>query len=206
MAGNCAFNVALPALFIPASFATVDLSPEVAERLRASWGAWWEPFREELRRAPPVEASPEERSALARFAVHGFSMMSAFPGDQAKALQQAVQSSVEQLLLQAAQDVETERRLGFHWLQQAMETLGRIVDRFVYAMPKGGMEQAVGLLPKTTSEIERHLDAPSVSLLRLELNVQPNDVDLRAETILDSRGVATVLQLLRRTGTERGHA
>jgi hypothetical protein len=212
----------------------------VGERLRASWSAWWEPFRDELLAAPPAEDSLEERTALARFAVHVSDMMGVFPGDLAKVLQHGIQQTIERLLLQAAENVEVERRLGFHWLQEAVEILGRVIDRFVYVTPAGGMEQAVALLPRTPAEVERYLDRPSTLMLRLELYTfvawdlvasgtpaefcswarkaataaqqfdamfpflmlalesggQPNDVDLRTETVLDVAGVATVLRLL----------
>jgi hypothetical protein len=67
--------MALPALFIPTSLDASGLSPEAAERLRASWAGWWEPFREELRASPPAENSAEERQAVARLAQHIFGMM-----------------------------------------------------------------------------------------------------------------------------------
>jgi hypothetical protein len=160
--------VALPALFIPSSLDTSGLEPEVADRLRASWGAWWEPLGNELRAAPPTEGSPEERQAVARLAGHIFGMMGEFGAAFSTALQSGVERTIEQILLRAAEDVETERRLGFHWLQAALEMLGRIVARLVHAAPPEAIMAAMAHL--SAEEIEERLDPLSMVVLRLELS------------------------------------
>ena len=163
--------MALPALFIPTSLDASGLSPEAAERLRASWSVWWAPFREELRASPPAEGSAEERQAVARLAQHIFVMMAEFGPDFAQALQSGVQQSIEHLLLQAEGDVETERRLGLHWLRHALEGLGKVIDQLAFLVPVGRLDAELAQLPTTAAEIERHLDMTSILLLRLELGV-----------------------------------
>lgn len=128
-------------------------------------------FREELRTSPPVENSAEERRAVARLALHIFGMMADFGPDITRALQSGVQQSIEHLLLQAEEGVETERRLGFHWLRHAVEALGKVVDRLAFLVPVGRLDAGLAQLPTSADEIERHLDMTSILLLRLELGV-----------------------------------
>lgn len=163
--------MALPALFIPTSLDASGLSPVAAERLRASWEGWWAPFREELRALPPEEGSAEERQAVARLAQHIFGMMANFGPELTQALQSGVQQSIEHLLVQAEEDVETERRLGFHWLRHALEGLGKVIDRLAFLVPVGRLDAGLADLPTTAEEIERQLDMTSILLLRLELGV-----------------------------------
>ena len=162
--------MALPALFLPSSLEADGLDTEVAERVHASWNEWWTPFREDLRQAPPSEASSEERKAIATFAEHVFLMMKEVGPNMTAALQRGVQRSIEHILLRASQEIDAERRLGFHWLRQALESLGRVVDRFVYQMSPEVVTEVYARGPRTAAELEPQLDRASVLLLRLELS------------------------------------
>jgi hypothetical protein len=98
-------------------------------------------------------------------------MMAEFGPDFTQALQSGVQHSIEHLLLQAEKVVETERRLGFHWLRQALEGFGKVIDRLAFLVPVSQLDAELTKLPTDADEIEAHLDFTSVLLLRLELGV-----------------------------------
>lgn len=154
-------------VFIPAALETSELDSDDVERLRASWSAWWEPFREELRASPPAEGSREEGRAVATLAGHISKMMVDFGPAFAAALEWGIEHAIETILIRASADVDDARRLGFHWLETSLAMLDRVIAHVAAMAPPEAMTQELIQLDET--EFEENLDHISVAILRLEL-------------------------------------
>jgi len=165
--------VTVAAPILPPEPGALDLPEEVREGLLATWAAWWEPLRADLRANPPTMDSFDERLAIARFArglvplleTYGVALRPLLRDGFARLFEQ-----LEELVNNEEKQTPTIRRLALKHVARAIEVLGDLYEAAnAFAPPRLPVEEAAQLLPDADATLARLLDPPSLALLRLEL-------------------------------------
>lgn len=148
----------------------LDVAPEVKERMRAEWAAWWLPLREQVRGELPSEDSLEERRALHRFVTGISNTMSEFGPLILPHLRRGFDRLLRDLVAAEDEKAKTDRRLGLRFLSRAVQVLDTFFEAF-RAFAPGLLANGLPKVAESEEEFARTLDPASIALLRLELAV-----------------------------------